>query len=232
MIKIEVPYLDQSHYYPTGCESVSTVMLLQYLGYRVSVDEFIRDYLKQDSFEERRGDLYGPDPRHCFCGSPYDAESYGCYAPVIVESLNRIFEEKAVAEKLQQQTETEKNIHYRAVDESGKTAEQLVERYVSKGMPVIFWACINMREPKTGPVWKLKETGETFTWISNEHCMLLVGADEENYYFNDPYDGHGVIGYPKSLVEDRHQAQHMQAVAVVKILENDCEKRKPGTETL
>ena len=125
----------------------------------MSVDEFIRDYLKQDSFEERRGDLYGPDPRHCFCGSPYDAESYGCYAPVIVESLNRIFEEKAVAEKLQQQTETEKNIHYRAVDESGKTAEQLVERYVSKGMPVIFWACINMREPKTGPVWKLKETG-------------------------------------------------------------------------
>lgn len=226
MIKIEVPYLDQSHYYPTGCESVSTVMLLQYLGYRVSVDEFIRDYLKQDSFEERRGDLYGPDPRHCFCGSPYDAESYGCYAPVIVESLNRIFEEKAVAEKLQQQTETEKNIHYRAVDESGKTAEQLVERYVSKGMPVIFWACINMREPKTGPVWKLKETGETFTWISNEHCMLLVGADEENYYFNDPYDGHGVIGYPKALVEDRHQAQHMQAVAVVKILENDCEKSR------
>ena len=196
------------------------------------MDEFIRDYLKQDSFEECRGDLYGPDPRHCFCGSPYDAESYGCYAPVIVESLNRIFEEKAVAEKLQQQTETEKNIHYRAVDESGKTAEQLVERYVSKGMPVIFWACINMREPKTGPVWKLKETGETFTWISNEHCMLLVGADEENYYFNDPYDGHGVIGYPKALVEDRHQAQHMQAVAVVKILENDCEKRKPGTETL
>lgn len=124
---------------------------------------------------------------------------------VIVESLNRIFEEKAVAEKLQQQTETEKNIHYRAVDESGKTAEQLVERYVSKGMPVIFWACINMREPKTGPVWKLKETGETFTWISNEHCMLLVGADEENYYFNDPYDGHGVIGYPKALVEDRHR---------------------------
>ena len=44
MIKIEVPYLDQSHYYPTGCESVSTVMLLQYLT-GVSVDEFIRDYL-------------------------------------------------------------------------------------------------------------------------------------------------------------------------------------------
>ena len=57
MIKIEVPYLDQSHYYPTGCESVSTVMLLQYLGYRVSVDEFIRDYLKQDSFEDRIRDI-------------------------------------------------------------------------------------------------------------------------------------------------------------------------------
>ena len=29
---IQAPYIDQSIKYPTGCESVSTVMLLQYLG--------------------------------------------------------------------------------------------------------------------------------------------------------------------------------------------------------
>ena len=44
-------------------------------------------------------------------------------------------------------------------------------------MPGILWACINMREPITGPQWKLKDSGEVFTWISNEHCMLLVGYD-------------------------------------------------------
>ena len=37
---IRVPYIDQSVKYPTGCESVSTVMLLQYLGYEITVDEF------------------------------------------------------------------------------------------------------------------------------------------------------------------------------------------------
>ena len=85
-----------------------------------------------------------------------------------------------------------------------------------RGMPVILWACINMREPITGPQWKLKDSGEVFTWISNEHCMLLVGYDEEGYYFNDPYENNGVIRYPKEIVEDRYKAQHMQAVAVKK----------------
>ena len=38
MHKIEVPYIDQSVKYPTGCESVSAVMLLKYLGYEMTVD--------------------------------------------------------------------------------------------------------------------------------------------------------------------------------------------------
>ena len=42
MHKIEVPYIDQSVKYPTGCESVSAVMLLKYLGYEMTVDEFIK----------------------------------------------------------------------------------------------------------------------------------------------------------------------------------------------
>ena len=37
MRKIQVPYIDQSIKYPTGCESVSAVMLLKYLGYEITV---------------------------------------------------------------------------------------------------------------------------------------------------------------------------------------------------
>ena len=48
---IDVPYLDQSVRYPTGCESVSAVMLLRYLGYEMSVDEFIEQYLDRQEFE-------------------------------------------------------------------------------------------------------------------------------------------------------------------------------------
>ena len=92
-IILNVPYIDQSIHYPTGCESVSSVMLLQYLGIDITVDEFIEKYLDRQEFEERDGELFGPDPREYFCGSPYDADSFGCYAPVIVNALEKIFSE-------------------------------------------------------------------------------------------------------------------------------------------
>ena len=92
----------------------------------------------------------------------------------------------------------------------------LKENYIDQGLPVIYWACIDMREPIIGPEWRLLGTGEVFTWISNEHCMLLVGYDDTHYYFNDPYEGHGVISYPKELVENRHKAQYEMAIGVQK----------------
>ena len=196
---ISVPYIDQSIKYPTGCESVSTVMLLQYLGYDISVDKFITDYLEMKDFEEREGQLFGADPNLYFCGSPYDKDSFGCYAPVICKALT-----KAIGNE------------YEIVNETDTSIEDLIKKYIDKDMPVIFWACINMREPIVGPQWKLLDSGETFTWISNEHCMLLVGYDEEGYYFNDPHENRGLIRYEKELVENRHKAQYSMAVGVRK----------------
>ena len=127
---IDVPYIDQSKLYPTGCESVSTVMLLRFLGIDITVDEFIEKYLEKKSFEERDGQVYGPDPHRYFCGSPYDDESFGCYAPVIREALEKII-----------------GAEYTVTDETGMTTDELVEKYIDQGMPVIYWACINMRDP-------------------------------------------------------------------------------------
>lgn len=202
---INVPYIDQSIKYPTGCESVSSVMLLQYLGIDITVDEFIKEDLECQTFKETDGEIYGPDPCKYFCGSPYDEESFGCYAPVIVQALNKVFAARKRSEQ------------YRVTDETGTPIETLLRRYIDQDMPVVFWACINMREPIIGPEWKLYDDGNIFTWISNEHCMLLVGYDDEGYYFNDPYENNGVIKYPKQLVEKRHAAQHGMAVGVCKI---------------
>ena len=196
---IEAPYIDQSPRWPTGCESVSAVMLLRYLGYDITVDEFIENDLEIQDFREENGEIFGPDPRKYFCGSPYDPDAFGCYAPVIVNALSKVF----AGEK-----------KYEAADETGISEKELLEKYIDRGMPVIFWACIDMREPVTGPQWRLLETGEVFTWISNEHCMLLVGYDEDGYWFNDPYDNNGVIRYPKELTENRYRAQYMQAVGI------------------
>ena len=196
---IQAPYIDQSIKYPTGCESVSTVMLLQYLGYDITVDEFIADYLEMKDFEEREGQLFGADPNLYFCGSPYDKDSFGCYAPVICKAL-----EKAIGDR------------YNIYNETDTSIDELIRKYIDEDIPVIFWACINMREPIVGPEWKLLDSGDIFTWISNEHCMLFVGYDEEGYYFNDPHENRGLICYDKELVENRHKAQYSMAVGISK----------------
>ena len=196
---IQAPYIDQSIKYPTGCESVSTVMLLQYLGYDITVDEFIADYLEMKDFEEREGQLFGAAPNLYFCGSPYDKDSFGCYAPVICKAL-----EKAIGDR------------YNIYNETDTSIDELIRKYIDEDIPVIFWACINMREPIVGPEWKLLDSGDIFTWISNEHCMLFVGYDEEGYYFNDPHENRGLICYDKELVENRHKAQYSMAVGISK----------------
>jgi uncharacterized protein YvpB len=100
------------------------------------------------------------------------------------------------------------------VDETGTPTGRLLRDYIDEGLPVLYWACIDMREPIVGPTWNLYETGEEFTWISNEHCMLLVGYDGEGYYFNDPFENHGLICYPRTVVENRHAAQYDMAVGI------------------
>ena len=216
--QIAVPYIDQSVRYPTGCESVSTVMLLQYLGMDISVDEFIERYLKRRDMQVCDGQMHGPDPREYFCGSPYDEDSFGCYAPVILDALEKVFETGFGKENdgSNKNRGVQKPL-YEAVDETGTPTGELLRQYIDNDMPVIYWACINMREPVTGPEWKLFDSGNTFTWISNEHCMLLVGYDEEGYYFNDPHENRGVIRYPKDIVEARHAAQYSMAVGVRKV---------------
>lgn len=199
---IEAPYLDQSGRYPTGCECVTAVMLLRHLGLEMEVDEFIRRYVPVAAFERRGEEQWGPDPREVFCGSPYDEDGMGCYAPVICRALTAALADAGLGRR------------YEAVDETGAPMRALLERYVDRGMPVVFWACIDMRPPVAGPRWRLLGSGETFEWASNEHCMLLVGYDEEGHYFNDPHGDHGCVCYPRELTEQRHAAQHGMAVGI------------------
>lgn len=194
---IATPYINQTPKYPTGCESVSAVMLLQYLGYSITPEEFIDIYLEKKEFEKKEGILYGPDPNKYFCGSPYDENSFGCYAPVLKRAIEKVVKED-----------------YLVIDETDTDLEELKREYLDQGMPVIFWACIKMREPIVGPSWLLFETEEEFTWISNEHCMLLVGYDNEGYYFQDPDENRGLMRYEKKLVENRHKAQYNMAIGM------------------
>lgn len=203
---ISVDYIDQTKDYPTGCESVSTVMCLNYNKINISVDDFIKEYLDKGDFYYKGKKFYAPDPNYKFVGSPYDSHSFGCYEPVIEKALNKIINDKNLKDNFEVQNLT------------GVSMEDIIHNYIDKDIPVIFWATIDLKPSFNGAQWLIIGTEKEFTWTAREHCLLLVGYDYDKkyYYFNDPWNNKGCIGYDMSLVEQRHKELFSMAVALVK----------------
>ena len=197
LVMQHVTYLSQEGY-PTGCESASAVMLLQHYGYAVTIAQFIDQSLDRGELYTENGVLYGPHPSQAFIGSPYYSSGYGCYAPVIVNAMNRILQNGDLA-----------------YDLTGTSLSGLCTNYLEKGQPVLIWATINMVQSTPGTKWVIPETGELFTWKRSEHCLVLVGYDAQYYYMNDPYQNNGLKAYDRSLVEARYATMGYQAVAIL-----------------
>jgi len=197
---LDVPCLDQKAGFPTGCESVTAVMALDYAGVDIPVEEFVDEYLPQgEAPYEEGGEYYCSDPNQCFLGDPRSEDGWGCYAPVIREAV-----ERALADRESMCSVAEL---------SGKTLEELIDEYVRSGVPVILWGTVGMEFPSYGPPLTVKDSGRRFDWIRPEHCLLLVGETEDTYVFNDPMEGKQVA-YEKQAVEFAYQALGSQALAI------------------
>ena len=201
---IKVDYMNQSEKYPTGCESISTIMCLHYFGIEITPEEFIDNYLEKGNLEKKDNQLYAPSPFDKFIGSPYNKHSYGCYSPVIEKALKKHI--------------SDKQLNYEVKNLNNVPMNEILKDYIDNDIPVIFWATINLLETIKTTIWIVPETGEKFQWRGKEHCLLLVGYDNEKngYYFNDPWNNIGTILYNKELVEKRHAEQYSNAVAIVK----------------
>lgn len=193
---ISVPLISQQDY-PTGCESVTSVMALQFAGYDVSVDEFIDQYLKTGRYYAKDGQYYGDSPYSSFIGNPRTGSGFGCFAPVIYEALVKAAGENQVK------------------DLTGMPLGEICKDYIGNGIPVILWATMEMTASYPGRQWTILDTGETYTWSAQEHCLLLVGVDDEYYYFNDPRHGEGMTKYEKKVTEERYGEMGSQALAVL-----------------
>lgn len=187
---------------PTGCESVSTVAILNHLGIEITPEHFIENYLPKQKFYRSNGNLYGPNPNEYFAGDPFQRSSLGCFPNVIIKALNNL----QAAGYLGKQTMKSFNL-------TGTPLSTLAENYISNDIPVLIWVTIGMKESKDGMNYLL-EDGTPYTWRSNEHCVVLCGYDEEKYYIMDPLATGEIIGYPKELVEMRYKEMNQSAIAI------------------
>lgn len=187
---IQAPFISQLGKYPTGCESVTTVMALNHAGINISVDTFIDNYLN------RSGTPF--DPNISFGGNPRSTSGYGCYAPVIKKALDKV---------LSGQKYTAKQLY-------GVSLKNLCSNYIDKGIPVILWATMYMNTPYISSTWTYN--GKTINWIAPEHCLLLVGYDSSHYIFNDPLTSQPQTYYSKSSVETAYKGLNYQAIVLEK----------------
>lgn len=209
---IKVPYINQDNIV-YGCEAVSTTMLLKYFGYKVSEKEFTDEYLiKKDWYIGQDGESYGPDPNAAYPGNPYQSGGencgFGSFAPSTAKSIKRVLYEK----KHKVSFSTDLNL------------DEIIKKYIDNDIPVLIWATTDMKPTSKGYSWiinytdensKLKK-GDKFTWKNYEHCLVLVGYDDKNYYFNDPYKNHGLIYYKKELVKKRFSELGNQSLVILK----------------
>ncbi len=201
-ICLEIPYISQEGILPTGCELISAMMVLSHYGADVTIEDVVDNTFC--AYPVTEGDrTHGYSPYRAFIGSPYDESSFGCYPPVIVDMMNKLLPKGKGA-----------------ADITGMELSDIAEIYLPQGVPVLVWATINMMETESRVGWYLldddgSETDEWYNWKANEHCLVLVGYDEEQYYFNDPYEGNGLVGYERELVETRYAEIGKCAVVVM-----------------
>lgn len=178
---------------PTGCEVTSLAIALNYIG--LSVDKcFLADNFLP------KGGIGTVSPWDAFVGNPRDSHSYGCYAPVIVNTASSYLSSVGAKNK------------YKVSNITGYNRDQLFE-ILRGGTPVIIWGAINIsKAPYPTTTWHLPR--QDVTWLANEHCMVLIGYDlnTSKVIVADPLRGN--VEYDMNLFFTRYSQLYSQAVII------------------
>lgn len=190
-IQLETESILQEPELPTGCEVTALTMALHYCGYSVSKEKLADRYLEK----AQPGTV---SYRTAFWGDPRKEDSFGCYAPVITKAANQFL--------------AKKKSPCMAYNLTGTSFDDLLKE-IRMGYPVIVWGCMYINgEIVFSYGWEIQ--GETVTWPSNEHCMLLIGFDMDtnSVIVCDPLAG--VVSYDKSAFQHHYETLEQQAIVI------------------
>lgn len=190
-IQLDAESILQNPELPTGCEITSLAMALRCHGYRISKEKLADQYLEKAA----PGTV---SYKTAFWGDPRKEDSFGCYAPVITKAANRFLAKR-------KSTSMAYNLTGTPLD------DLLVE--IRMGYPVIVWGSMYINgEIVFSYGWDID--GETVTWPSNEHCMLLIGFDTEtnSVIVCDPLAG--ITSYDKTAFQHHYETLEQQAIVI------------------
>lgn len=169
---IDVKYLSQLPSLPTGCEVTCLATVLNYWGFDVTKETLADDFLPKKAVGA--ANFYQE-----FVGNPRNSSSYGCYAPVIVNTANAYLD--SVGSNM------------RAYDLTGNSMKELLD-YIRSGYPILIWTNQQVGEDATFTTRWLVD-GEYLQWKANLHCVVLIGYDlnAQTVTVSNPYTG--IVSY-------------------------------------
>ena len=176
-MKLDVMEFCQYTDYPTGCESVSLYMLLNYYGVHVTVDQII-DLMPMgpQPYDDANGVRHGANPEREFVGDPRNQISYGVFNGPVAQ----------VAEQIMPGVKTK----------TGATIEE-IKAILDTGNPVMAWYVSAPMRPIMYRWSWLDDRGETVCWPGGEHAIVICAYDDTSLTYRDPNSGTTVeIDYP------------------------------------
>jgi len=163
-----VPTISQYPNYPSGCESISLLILLKYAGVNVTAEQIVAKLSTSARPYYVSSDRYGNDPEVYFIGNPSDIDGFGVYEkPIISVALN--FKSDI------------KNITGSSLDD--------VLKVVMQGHPVQVWAAMDGISTYYAYTWTDELTGKTISYPAEFHSLVIVGFNQYQIITSDPSAG-------------------------------------------
>lgn len=193
-ITLQVPLYDQTVLFPTGCEAVATVATLGYLGYDITVDDFIDNHLKT-------GGAYCDCGKHSnvfdchFVGNPRSVNGFLCYPEVICNAVSDFFSDTG-------------ETMFSAADMTGADFKTLIDGVVA-GSPAIIWVTETYEPTK----WTSYHGS---SYASKNHCVVLSGVDRYNGRVTITDSIKGKLDLPYEQVENVYEFCGKKAVVINK----------------
>lgn len=188
--EISMEIILQNPELPAGCEVTSLAMLLTHLGLPADKCVLSDSYLP-------KGEAGKVSMNEYFIGNPREEGSYGCYAPVIAGCAASYI--------------ADTNASLKVYNLTGTNLSSLFA-LIADDKPVMVWTTINLLESFPTVTWEIN--GETVTWYSQEHCVVLTGYnyDTNTVTIADPL--YGTMEYDMTLFTERYNRMFKQAICI------------------